>query len=144
MSLWDTGGCERHRALTNNFFRKAHGALLVYCVEDGYTFENLQKWIDEASKHVPVEAFVWAVIGNKCDLPNEVEKIKVEGLCEQLETKLFYSVSAKTGTNVMEAFQDVVTTVHNTYQHQLPKPSNNVDIIIDQTTRNRPPGPCCS
>ena len=126
VSLWDTGGCERHRALTNNFFRNTNGALLVYCVEDSYTFENLQKWIDDASKHVSTESFVWAVIGNKCDLPNEVEKIKVEQLCEQLQTKLFYSVSAKTGHNVMEAFQDVVTTIHNTRTHrQDPKPVDN-------------------
>ena len=145
VSLWDTGGCERHRALTLNFFRKANGALLVYCVEDGYTFENLQKWIEEASKHVLSESFVWAVIGNKCDLPNEVEKVKVEQLCEQLQTKLFYSVSAKTGTNVMEAFQDVVATVHNTCQHQLPPtPTNNIDVKVDNTTPGNKAGPCCS
>ena len=128
VSLWDTGGCERYgaRALTSRFFCKANGALLVYCVEDSYTFENLQKWIDDASKHVSTESFVWAVIGNKCDLPNEVEKIKVEQLCEQLQTKLFYSVSAKTGQNVSEAFQDVVTTIHNTQTHrQDPKPIDN-------------------
>jgi len=86
----------------------------VYCVEDSYTFENLQKWIDDASNHVSTESFVWAVIGNKCDLPNEVEKIKVEQLCTQLKTKLFYSVSARTGYNVTDAFHDVVTTIHNT------------------------------
>ena len=141
MSLWDTGGSERHRALTNNFFRKANGALLVYCVEDSYTFENLQKWIDDASKHVSIESFVWAVIGNKCDLPNEVEKIKVEHLCEQLKTKLFYSVSAKSGHNVMEAFQDVVTTIHNTRTHQHdPKPdANNVHLStkIEETANNK-------
>ena len=105
----------------------------MYCVEDGYTFENLQKWIEEASKHVPNESFVWAVIGNKCDLPNEVEKLKVEALCEQLETKLFYSVSAKTGQNVMEAFSDVVTTIHNTC-HQHPKANSNTPIKIDPVT----------
>ena len=131
MSLWDTGGCEKYRTLTNNFFRKANGALLVYCVEDGYTFENLQKWIGEASKHVPPESFVWAVIGNKCDLPNEVEKINVEELCKQLDTTLFYSVSAKTGTNVIEAFQDVIATVHNVCQHQLPKPNDKVHLKMN-------------
>lgn len=137
MSLWDTGGCERHRALTNNFFRKANGALLVYCVEDNYTFENLQKWIDDASKHVLTESFVWAVIGNKCDLPNEVEKIKVEQLCERLKTKLFYSVSAKTGLNIMEAFQDVVTTIHSTCEHTHRDQDPKHDIIV-QPNIDRP------
>ena len=149
VSLWDTGGCEKHGPLTSNFFR-ANGALLVYCVEDSYTFENLQKWIDDASKCMPdemIESFVWAVIGNKCDLPNEVEKIKVEQLCKQLQTKLFYSVSAKTGQNVTEAFQDVVTTIHNTQTHrQDPKPiDNNIQVPTKIDAMNNKSGNCsCS
>jgi len=112
VSLWDTGGSERYRALTGNYYHKANGALLVYCVEDAYTFENLQKWIDDASNHIKGETFVWALIGNKCDLPNEVEKVGVEQLCERLQTKLFYSVSAKTGHNVSEAFDELIATIH--------------------------------
>ena len=150
MSLWDTGtyGCETFGSLSNlRFFHKANGALLVYCVEDSYTFENLQKWIDDASKHVPTESFVWAMIGNKCDLPNEVKKIKVEQLCEQLQTKLFYLVSAKTGQNVSEAFQDVVTTIHNTQTHQQdPKPiDNNIQVPTKPDIMNNESGSCsCS
>ena len=149
MLLWDTGGCERHRALTTGFFRKANGALLVYCVEDNYTFENLQKWIEDASGHLCTESFVWAVIGNKCDLPNEVEKIKVEQLCERLKTKLFYSVSAKTGYNVMDAFQDVVTTIHNTHIHRQDPVFNETSsghgsIKIDSGTSDfSKSGTCC-
>ena len=145
VSLLDTGGCEKFRALTNHFYRNANGALLVYCIEDSYTFENLQKWIEDASKHVLTESFVWAVIGNKCDLPNEVEKIKVEQLCEQLQTKLFYSVSAKTGHNVMEAFQDVVTTIHNTRTHrQDPKlVDNDIHVpTIDPINNDKSAGSC--
>ena len=147
MLLWDTGGCERHRALTNGFFRKANGALLVYCVEDSYTFENLQKWIEDASGHLCTESFVWAVIGNKCDLPNEVEKIKVEQLCEQLKTKLFYSVSAKTGHNVVDAFQDVVTTIHNMQTHrQNPTidDTSSGSIKVEHDNFNSKSGTCCT
>jgi len=112
VSLWDTGGGERFRTLTNNFYRNADGALLVYCLEDNYTFENLQEWIDDASNHVSMDTFKWALIGNKCDLPNEVEKARVEARCEQLQTKLFYSVSAKTGHNVMKSFNDLIIAIH--------------------------------
>ena len=152
VSLWDTqiGGYERRRySSTNNnhFYRNLNGALLVYSVEDSYTFENLQKWIEDASKHVPIEPFVWAVIGNKCDLPNDVEKIKVDQLCEWLQTKLFYSVSAKTGHNVMEAFQDVVTTIHNTRTHQQdPKlVDNDIHVPTIDPINNKSAGGCsCS
>jgi len=127
VSLWDTGGSERYRALTGNYFHKANGALLVYCVEDAYTFENLQKWIDDASNHIKGESFVWALIGNKCDLPNEVEKVGVEQLCERLQTKLFYSVSAKTGHNVSEAFDELIATIHR----------KQLDIELQQSERDR-------
>lgn len=113
-------------------------------MEDSYTFENLQKWIEDAAPHISTESFVWAVIGNKCDLPNEVEKIKVEALCEQLQTKLFYSVSAKTGHNVAEAFQDVVTTIHNTKSYQqIPEEPSNICITDVEHIPNKP-NSCCN
>jgi len=107
--------------LTNNFYRNADGGLLVYCLEDNYTFENLQEWIDDASQHVNMDSFKWALIGNKCDLPNEVEKSRVESRCEQLQTRLFYSVSAKTGHNVMKSFNDLISAIHKK-QHTKQQP----------------------
>lgn len=77
MQLWDTAGGERFRTLTNTFYRQAHGALLVYSVEDSYTFENLKDWIEDAESHISMETFEWALIGNKSDLTNEVGKERV-------------------------------------------------------------------
>lgn len=112
MSLWDTAGGERFRTLTNNFYRDAHGAMLVYSVEDSYTFENLKDWIDDAAPYIDLDMFEWELVGNKCDLGNEVEKERVQARLDQLKAKLFYQTSAKTGKNVEQAFNSLVSTIH--------------------------------
>lgn len=110
--MWDTAGSERFRALTNNYYHEASGAILVYSVEDTYTLENLQEYIHEAASYLNMNNFVWALLGNKLDLPCEVEKDIIDAQCNSLGTKLSYSVSAKTGENVTKAFDDLVVAIH--------------------------------
>lgn len=112
MQLWDTAGGERFRTLTNTFYRQAHGALLVYSVEDSYTFENLKDWIEDAESHINRETFEWALVGNKSDLTNEVGKERVQARLQNLDATIFYSVSAKTGKNVMQAFNNLISNIH--------------------------------
>ena len=77
----------------------------MYSIEDRYTFENLQEWIENAQDSVPdIDSFVWAVVGNKCDLPLEIERESIKARCDQLGTTLNFFVSAKTGENVATAF----------------------------------------
>lgn len=152
MTLWDTAGSERFRTLTNNFYRNTDGILLVFCVEDSYTFDNLHGWISDASQHIPIDSCEWAVIGNKCDLQNEVEKTRIDTLLEKLKIKLFYRVSAKTGENVMEAFNKLVVTIHQKRVKR--SPQQRKDTIIDSavqiestsTTGNKQKtsGSCCN
>lgn len=143
MTLWDTAGGERFRTLTNNFYRDAHGAMLVYSVEDSYTFENLNNWIVDASPYINPDIFEWALIGNKCDLNNEIEKGRVEARLQQLEANIFYHVSAKTGENVMQVFKKLISTIHI---RSSPSPSTPRTTRIDLTgpaTTNGKRGSCC-
>jgi len=112
VKLWDTAGLERFQSPMYTHYSRAHGALLVYSVADPYTFDNLQVWVTEAKRFVETNPFKWALIGNKCDLPSEVDSTRVEARCVQLQTKISYDVSAKTGCNVMRAFNDLIATIH--------------------------------
>ena len=130
VTLWDTGGTERFRTLTNNYYHEANGALLVYCVQDIYTFENLRQYTEEASTYVDMNNFVWAIVANKVDLEcQEVEKERVEAQCKRLQTTLSFSVSAKTGKNVAKAFDDLITTIHTSQQYRPRRPT----ICIEDT-----------
>lgn len=139
--LHDTGGGERFRTLTSNFYRNADAAILMYSVEDQYTFENLQEWIENAQDSVDLDNFVWALVGNKCDLPLEIEHDNILDKCEFLGTKLSFFTSAKTGENVKAAFEEIVEAVHE-FTTTKPKPSvNNVKISQSTGRSNRPK--CC-
>ena len=113
MTLWDTAGGERFRTLTNNFYRNADGVLLVFSLEDVYTFDNLQGWIIDASQYVKLDTCEWALLGNKCDLRSEIEKARIEKFCEQSPNKSFYATSAKSGENVMRAFKSLISSIHS-------------------------------
>ena len=139
VTLWDTAGGERFRTLTNNFYRDAHGAMLVYSVEDSYTFENLKDWIEDATPYINLDTFEWELLGNKSDLANEVGRERVKTRLEHLNSNLFYHVSAKNGNNVMEAFNHLITTIHKkctTKQvtHSSHSRQRENTIVVDSTT----------
>lgn len=122
--LHDTGGGERFRTLTSNFYRNASGAILMYSVEDRFTFENLQEWIENARDSIgDLDNFVWALVGNKSDLPLEIEHDTILARQEQLETELSFFTSAKTGENVAEAFERIIEAIHERKCGEKSKPA---------------------
>jgi len=152
VALWDTGGGEKFRSLTSNFFHDVNGALLVYSVNNRHSFEHLKEWVKDASEYiVDKAAFEWALIGNKGDLISEVEKDNVETYREELHAKLFYTVSAKTGRNVLQAFNDLIKTIHKSQSCVQPTQPQET-IVIEPATHNMEStgrkkkihGSCCS
>ncbi|RYH31274.1 GTP-binding protein [archaeon] len=78
LQIWDTAGQERFNqgSIGSAFFRGAHGALLVYDVNDEKSIEQIAQWREEClSRQLEDEYFPMVVIGNKIDVR---EKIPVE------------------------------------------------------------------
>lgn len=65
--IWDTAGQERYRAITSAYYRGAVGALLVYDISKGVTFENVNRWLKELRDHAD-QNIVIMLVGNKSDL----------------------------------------------------------------------------
>ena len=66
MALWDTAGGEKSRKviITNDYFYcNTDGVVLVYSVDDLYTFDSLQYWAAYALQFIPT--CEWALIRNK-------------------------------------------------------------------------------
>lgn len=109
LQIWDTAGQERFRTITSSYYRGAHGIIVVYDVADKETFNNVQEvWIKEVSKHA-ADGVTKLLIGNKCDLRDEVdeEKIVSEDEARQLSDSLgvqYIETSAKNAHNVEQAF----------------------------------------
>lgn len=85
LQVWDTAGQERFHqgSLGNSFYRGAHGALLVYDVNNANSIEQIAQWRDECLAHQETDSyFPLVVIGNKVDLR---EQTKPEDRVDQRE-----------------------------------------------------------
>ncbi|XP_040497988.1 EF-hand calcium-binding domain-containing protein 4B isoform X3 [Ursus maritimus] len=103
LQLWDTAGQERYRCITQQFFRKADGVIVMYDVTARQSFLSVRQWLSSVEEavgdYIPV-----LLLGNKID--NEKEREVPRGLGEQLakEKKLiFYECSAYSGHNTKES-----------------------------------------
>uniref|UniRef100_A0A9J2PDI4 Ras-related protein Rab-43 n=1 Tax=Ascaris lumbricoides TaxID=6252 RepID=A0A9J2PDI4_ASCLU len=50
LQIWDTGGQERFRTITQSYYRSANGIILCYDMTCRQSFESLQRWLDDVSK----------------------------------------------------------------------------------------------
>lgn len=115
----------------------------MYSVEDRYTFENLQDWIESASDVVDLDCFVFALVGNKSDLPLEVEHESIKARCDNLATQLSFFTSAKTGDNVIHAFEKIIEHVHTTKSGRLSTLSASKNKSIINPSLSHPPQKSC-
>ena len=110
--IWDTAGQERFCAISNVYYRRAVGALLVYDITDSQTYENVTNWLKDLKDHADGNIVVM-LVGNKCDLkhlravPTEVAQQFADS--NQMS---FIEASALSSTNVEEAFTSVVKDIY--------------------------------
>jgi small GTP-binding protein len=45
VQIWDTAGQERYSVLTESYYKKAYGILLVYDTTDAASFSSVDSWI---------------------------------------------------------------------------------------------------
>jgi len=123
IQVWDTAGQERFRTITHNYYRGAQGIVLVYDVSSEASFVSIRRWIRDVRSYVdgkvPVDLIL---LGNKCDLKKErvIEIERGQKLAEEYGIP-FWETSAKSGTNVEEAFSTLVQKIFN--RTNLPSPS---------------------
>ena len=109
MSIWDTCGEEKFRAITRQYYRESNGILLVFDLNRNKTFLNLTKWMKEIKEVAPKDVLI-ALIGNKVDLKREVNKNDVENFAEE-NNLIYYEISAKDGINVDFAFEKLAKVI---------------------------------
>jgi small GTP-binding protein len=99
VQVWDTAGQEKFHTLSQNFYRRADGILLVYDVTQPATLANVHSWMAQIRERCTAPV---VLVGNKTDLRSESS----EG--EQVAHTFgcrFFLTSACSGLNVDAAFQ---------------------------------------
>jgi GTPase SAR1 family protein len=86
--------------------------VLVYDVMRPETFDSLSRWLEQAENYTPEHAVIM-VLGNKRD-SQDIQPSVLTARAQDFATKIgadFMEVSAKTGLNVNEAFQQIAKEV---------------------------------
>ena len=110
LNLWDTAGQERYQSLGKFFYKDAYIIILVYDITSQKSLEGLKKrWYPDLQVYGE-NCVVIAVVGNKADL------FENDDLANEEEAKdfaneigaIFKLVSAKSGSNIAELFDDLL------------------------------------
>ncbi|KAI9451800.1 P-loop containing nucleoside triphosphate hydrolase protein [Lactarius psammicola] len=135
LTVWDTPGVERFRALTSSYYRGTQGILLgttdyprfwpsvrlnpyavvtVYDITNRESYGALAWWFAERSTHIP-SSTVKIIIGNKVDKEHARQVPTAEAAAYAARMGcLFVETSAKTAIGVCAAFRDVVERIVET------------------------------
>jgi small GTP-binding protein len=128
MQVWDTAGQEKFRAITTAYFRGASAMVCVFDVGKKSTFESLcnpdtlsdalQSMNQPSSNNNSRDRTppIVVVIGNKIDQTGKARKVSCEQatrFCER-NRYLYFECSAKDGTRVQEAFEELTALLYET------------------------------
>jgi len=145
LQIWDTAGQESFRAITQNYYRKAHGCLLCYDITRRATFEHLTGWLDEVRQHSGGELVIM-LVGNKCDLEERRAVTYEEGRKFAEENGLFFlETSAKTAENVDEAFLKTAQVIYDKIKKGVPglEPTSPREKSSDMGGKKQDQKGCC-
>ena len=107
LQIWDTAGQERFKAITNAYYRGAHGIIVVFDVANRQSFNNVENWLADID-NLKTKNVVRLLVGNKCDLNDEREVSQNEAsrFAENAGMK-YIETSAKNDTNVQKAMKSL-------------------------------------
>ncbi|KAK4202843.1 ras family-domain-containing protein [Triangularia verruculosa] len=112
LDVLDTAGQEEYSAMREQYMRTGEGFLLVYSITSRESFEEIRTFQQQILRVKDKDIFPMVVVGNKVDLASErkVPQEEGEGLAREFRCK-FLETSAKTNTNVEQAFYEVVRAI---------------------------------
>lgn len=149
VQVWDTAGQDKYRAITSNYYRGAHGALLVYDITRLDTFKRLDVWLKELREYVKHECVI-VLVGNKSDL-TELAEVKTEEALAYAKSLgiAFFETSALSASNIEQAFDEAIQKIHlkNGTEESIQVTFNSSHMgrkILDEQKTETKKKTCCS
>ena len=103
LSVIDTNGQEKYRALPLNYFKKADVVLFVFALNDSVSFEKIGQWIDRFKNNNGNNVKKMFLIGNKSDLVKVIEQKEIDDFANKYGLT-YMETSAKTKNQINELF----------------------------------------
>ncbi len=112
MQIWDTAGQDRFRAITKNYYKGAHGIILMFDVTSTMSFNNIKNWLIQIKENTS-EKIQIILVGNKIDAVNRrvIPKEESEKVAKEYGLK-YFETSAKENINVQETFSYLTKEIY--------------------------------
>lgn len=137
LNIWDTCGDEKYKSITRQYYRDAHGILLIYDITKKDTFDSIIEWQKEIRNNAPNDSVLF-LVGNKTDLDKERKVTLQEGKNKAEELgMLFTEVSAKSGDNIPILFDKICEVMIETIQNKPELNENKINTkLLDEVNDN--------
>ena len=135
LNIWDTAGTELFQSLMSSYIRNSRVGIVVFDITNKKSFEECEQWINIYRQYVGNETKeLIYLVGNKIDLPKKDHAItskEGENFCINNKLREYFEVSAKTGQNVDDMFNNIVKDLFNI------EIKENKNIILKKTKENK-------
>jgi len=134
VQIWDTAGQERFRSITQSYFRKVDGIILVYDITHEESFLHLQNWVSCIQEAGQLSAPMF-IVGNKLDLEHLrcVTEDMVKELADFYESD-YIEVSAKDGVNISAVGEGLVRKLVERRDMQIHVPHDKSYTLTNSAT----------
>ena len=142
LQIWDTAGQDRFRTITKNYYKGAHGIILIYDVTNSDTYDNVENWISQIKEEASPNVVIY-LVGSKIDL-EEKRKVKTEDgqkIADQYNLP-FIETSAKSDININETFDNLVEKMDSVFSN-LEKRQESIPISGNKLNQGNNKKKCC-
>ena len=138
IKIWDTAGQERYKSLAPVYFRDANAAILVFDPSLANPIDSIISWAEIFKGIVGKNAYI-VVACNKIDLVQDINQLTK--IILDIQTSLnchVVKVSAKTGENVFQLFQEVAEELYR----RSPENIFGTDLMSRDSLKDQSTCPC--
>ena len=144
LTIFDTAGQEKFRAVPRNYYKNADGILLLFDVCNRNSFDKIKDWINEIKIHSnksinnddDKNKLIVYLLGNKIDMERDVIKKEGEKMANELKIK-YFEISCKTNININEVINRLIIECYNNSSSE-----NNIKLGNKKESKNKNNG-CC-
>ena len=118
IQLWDLAGMDQNICITKIFSKDSHGCIVLSDINDKSTLDKSINWkntVDETARFLDGTNIPSILIRNKIDLleneDNNDDEEQMKEFCEKNKFLRCFKTSAKTGTNIDEAMNFLISVI---------------------------------
>lgn len=127
IQIWDTGGQEKFRAITSNYYKGSTACIIMFDLTDPESFNNISMWYNTVTN--ANESCYKILVGTKSDLNDKrcISYDQINDIVKKLNID-YIEVSSKNGTNIDSVFKNIC----NKAQTKNSLDQNTIKLTLDK------------